>query len=210
LRVAYCPDAARRDLDVVTGKIQPEDVTFDAEGVLWRNEVRARHLVCCQGHESLDYPWFNSVPLRRAKGEILSLRIPGLHEPRIVSRDKWLLPDGDHFQAGSTFTWDAADRAPTAAGREEIEAGLGVMLPLSWEVTSHVAAIRPMANRGKPILGTHPAQPALAFLNGFGAKGALLAPWAAVHLMNHLENGTPVDAEVDVRQFFLLDKGSAG
>lgn len=203
LRVADFLDAARRDLDVGSGKIQPADVSFDSEGVLWRNEIRARCLICCLGHESLDYPWFNSVPLRRAKGEILSLRIPDFEETRIVSRDKWLLPAGEeNFQAGSTFTWDPTDSAPTAAGRAEIEAGLGAMLPMSWEITGHVAAIRPMANRGRPILGAHPTQPGLAFLNGFGAKGALLAPWAAAHLLDHLESGTPVDPDVDVRRFF--------
>ena len=167
------------------------------------NEVEARVVVFCQGFEGARNPLFSKVPLRPGKGEILDLRIPNLDEPRIVNRGKWLLKlEGSNFQAGSNFAWDDLSLEPTEAGRAEIENGLREMLKIEFEVTGARAAIRPMGFHGKPRLGRHPELPNLAFFNGLGSKGVLLAPFFARQLLDHLEDGKPLDSEVDIAQFW--------
>lgn len=168
------------------------------------NEFEARFFVFCQGFEGSRNPLFANVPLRPGKGEILDLRIPNLDEPRIVNRGKkWLLPLGDsNFQAGSNFVWDDLSLDPTAAGRAEIESGLREMLKINFEITGARAAIRPMGFHGKPRLGRHPEFANVAFFNGLGSKGVLLAPFFARQLLDHLEDGKPLDSEVDIAQFW--------
>ena len=53
-----------------------------------------------------------------------------------------------------------------------------------------------------PVVGRHPAMTRLGLLNGLGSKGALHAPALARQWVNHLTEGVPFDAEVDVARFF--------
>ncbi len=165
--------------------------------------VKASQVVWCQGFEATRNGPFAWLPMRSGKGQILDLSIPGFAETRIVNGGKWLLPmGGDRYRTGSTFEWDATDPSPNAAGREELEAALAEILRLPFQVHESEAAFRPMAKQGHPILGTHPQEPGQAIFNGLGAKGVLLAPFFARQLLDHLETGSPVDREVDVRGYW--------
>jgi glycine oxidase len=182
---------------------------FSSEGFYRQGEfedfkdAEARFFVFCQGFEGSRNPLFENVPLRSGKGEILELRIPDFDEQRIVNRGKWLLPLGDEkFRAGSTFAWDDLTCEPTTAGRAEIEIGLREMLKVDYEITRAESAIRPMGFHGKPRLGHHPENPKMAYFNGLGSKGVLLAPYFAQQLLEHLEDEKPLDAEVDIAQFW--------
>lgn len=185
------------------GELHFEELALGSGGVTW-NGVRARHVVWCQGHESRLAPPFDWVPIRPGKGEILHLRVPDLDESRIINRKKWLLPAEEPgvFRSGSTFDWDHADTELTEAGRTEIEEGLQAYLKRDFEVTGQEAAVRPMANQGRPLLGVHPEMPQCVNFNGLGAKGALLAPYYSAQLLDHLESGTPLDAEVEICRFW--------
>ncbi len=185
-------------------------IHFDSLGALLAERVEwpgslpgANQVVWCQGHHSRGCGPFDWVPVRPGKGEILELEIPELHERRILNRKHWLAPESaDLYLAGSTFDWDRKDTEPTAAGQAEIEAGLQGFLKAPYRVVGRKAGIRAMANQGRPLLGTHPDHPRMAFLNGLGAKGALLAPYCARLLFDHLENGTPLDPGIDIRRFW--------
>lgn len=167
------------------------------------DEVEARCVVFCQGSEGRDHPLFDRVPLRPGKGEILDLNILDLAEHRIVNRGKWLLPLGEgRFRAGATFTWDQTTCEPTADGRAEIESGLREMLKIDFAVTGASAAFRPMGFRGIPRLGRHPEVTRTAYFNGLGSKGVLVAPFFARQLLDHLEDGKPLDREVDIARFW--------
>ncbi len=185
------------------GELDFEELTLERGSVTW-NGVRAKHVVWCQGHESRLAPPFDWVSIRPGKGEILHLRVPDLNESRIINRKKWLLPAEKTgvFRSGSTFDWEHADTKPTEAGRAEIEEGLRVYLKRDFEVTGQEAAVRPMANQGRPLLGVHPEMPQCVYFNGLGAKGALLAPYYAAQLLDHLESGAPIDQEVDICRFW--------
>jgi glycine oxidase len=181
----------------------PGDVELLADGVrLPRLEVEARGLVFCRGFAPGSDPWFTGIRFNAAKGEILTLSIPDLREERVVHRGIWLAPvGGDIFRCGSTYTWEDLSREPTAAGRAEIESRLRAFLRLPFEVIDHQAAVRPVIDAGFPVLGRHPKFPQLAYFNGLGSKGSLLAPFFAEHLAACLAGEREPDAEVDVRRF---------
>src|ERR1043165_6077278 len=111
---------------------------------------------------------------------MLTLRVPGLREERVVHRGIWLAPVGEGiFRAGSTYTWEPLDSTPTPEGRAEIEAKLRAFLKLPYEVLDHRAAVRPVIDAGYPVLGRHPEHPQLAYFNGLGSKGSLMSPFFA-------------------------------
>ena len=167
--------------------------------VLPRLGVAARRIVFCQGIDANDNPWFLDVQFKPAKGEILTLRIPGLKEDRVVHRGVWLAPLGNEiFRAGSTYEWNQLDSQPTTQGRDEILFKLREFLRLPFEVIGHQAAVRPIHRNQYPVLGVHPVYPQLGYFNGLGSKGSLHAPFFARQFAKALSDGGPIDRDVDL------------
>jgi glycine/D-amino acid oxidase-like deaminating enzyme len=199
-------DASRelfaRDGGYRAGDIHPDDeLELTPDGVLLpRLELAARAMIFCQGMAAAGTGWFRSVRFRPAKGEILTLHVPGLSEERVLNRGVWLAPAGDGFyRAGSTYDRDNLDCTPTPAGREEVCSRLREFLRLPIEVVGHAAAVRPIVDDRKPVLGLHPAEGRIGFFNGLGSKGALLAPFFAAHFAGFLAGEHPLDPEVNLR-----------
>lgn len=168
-----------------------------------RLAVEASALILCRGFASDPDPWFDRVPFRAAKGEILTLRIPGYRETRTVHRGLWLAPaDGECYLCGSTYTWERLDYLPTAQGRSEIERRLARFLRLPYAVTDHRAAVRPVIDAGYPTIGRHPVYPQIGYFNGLGSKGSLLAPFFAAQLVACWETERRPDPVVDVQRYF--------
>ena len=80
----------------VTVSLDPErDLVLNDNRVsIPRLGVHARRLIFCEGAALTSNPWFRGVVLKPAKGEILTVRIPGLTEERVVHRGVWLAPLG--------------------------------------------------------------------------------------------------------------------
>lgn len=183
-----------------------EDELIVEDGrVRWRG-VEAQRLVLCQGHEGAASRFFDWVPFRSAKGEILDLEFddpPAGGDQRILNGGAWLVPlEGGGFRAGSTYSWHALDSIPTAVGRLDIEERLRRFLLPGFRVTGHRAAVRPIINASRVLVGTHPAREPVAFFNGLGSKGSMNAPFFADVLAGHLVDGVPLDEAIDLRRNF--------
>ncbi len=153
--------------------------------------VEAKQVVFCQGLAAGDHPWGGGIRFAPAKGEVLTLRVPGLAEDRVIHRGVWLAPvGGDVFLAGATYDRSDLTPTPTVRGRAHIEGRLREFLRLPFEVIGHSAGIRPVVQGGKPVFGWHPQASQLAFFNGLGSKGALLAPFLAAQLVEQLTSST--------------------
>ena len=146
-------------------------------------------------------------PSRCAKGEILTVRAAAWDEGQIrIGAGGWLVPQGGGvFKVGSTYEWDELDEQPTAKGRlrvEEIAARLG---GANFEVTGHVAGLRPILRRSQPLIG--PLGNGAWMFNGLGSKGSLYAPGMAARLADWLIEGLEPEPDVDFR-VFLKQSGS--
>lgn len=161
--------------------------------------MTAKTVVFCQGFWNVENPLFRPIRFTPAKGEILTLRIPDLSEDRIVNRGVWLVrTHGDTFLAGSTYTRDALDHSPTAAGHDEICGRLREFLRLPFEVIDHKAAVRPIVDQRKVLLGLLPHEPRIGFFNGLSSKGSLWAPHFAGQFADVLTDRGELDVEVDL------------
>ena len=183
----------------LTADIAPAEVSADDDGVTAAG-LRARHLIFCQGHEASANPFFPWLRWKSAKGEILNLHAPALTDHRILNSRGWFLPLGrdGQFRAGSTYEWNDLTTTPTAAARAEIESRLHRLLRVPFTITGHEAAVRPIINESKALIGRHPVHPRLAIFNGLGSKGVLHAPHFAAQLADCLVQGKPVEYEADV------------
>lgn len=183
-----------------------QDIKLEADRVqLPRLGVTADKIVFCQGIQAQHNPWFETVPFEGVKGEILTLKIPGLTERRVVNRGVWLAHwKEDLYRAGSTYDRDNLDCEPTAAGREEITRRLAEFLKLPFEVVDHRAAVRPVIRGRVPVLGLHPQQPQIGFFNGFASKGSLQTPWMAKHFVDILEGKCSPEKQLDLSRKLKL------
>ena len=178
----------------------PSDIEMNADRVsVPRMGVVAKTMIFCEGAAATHNPWFHEVQFKPAKGEILTLRIPGYIEGRVIHRGVWLAPVGDDlFKAGATYDWKNLDSNPTPAGRDEIVANLKDLLRMPFEVVSHQAAVRPIHRNQYPVMGLHPSKPQLGFFNGLGSKGSLQAPFFADQFARALMKNGGIDPEVDL------------
>ncbi|MFP4616221.1 MAG: NAD(P)/FAD-dependent oxidoreductase [Thiohalorhabdus sp.] len=185
------------------GVVDPEDVMVGPAGAAW-GELRADRVVFCEGYRVRENPWFHWLPLTPVKGEVVGGRLPGGLPERPVNRKVTLVPRGDQaFLLGSTFDRHQVDEIPTHAGREELLAHLPALLGErpEVEVTEHRAGIRPAPADHHPLLGCHPREPRACVLNGLGARGALIGPYYAERLAEHLVDGAPLPPKADIARF---------
>lgn len=180
------------------------DVIIEPAGVrLPGLEIRCARLIFCQGYQPTAAPWFAPVRFNPAKGEILTLSIPQLTEPRVVHRGIWLAPvDGGTFRAGATFEWKQLDPRPTKAAKAEMIQQLGELLRVPFEVIDQQAAVRPTMHDFVPVVGLHPDYPRIGIFNGLGTRGALWAPRLAEQFAVRLTGGPDLSSEVHVQRWF--------
>jgi glycine/D-amino acid oxidase-like deaminating enzyme len=148
-------------------------------------------IVFCDGWRGQDNPFFPNLPFRVAKGEALLLRFPGIPEHELptdmLKKTVLLAPLGDGtFWAGSTYRWHFSDTRPGDEGREFLLGYLREMLAAPFEITGHVAGIRPTTMDRRPLLEQSLLEPRMFMFNGLGTKGTLLAPLLAEEMAERL------------------------
>lgn len=188
---------------LVEGRVDPNELECGENGVLWRGML-FKKVVFAEGWMGCGNSFFPEVPFKPAKGEMLTL-IPKMPQPdfprAIVNRGKWILPMPDGtFRAGSSYSWDKFDDVPTEAGRAAILSMLGEFVKVDFTIADQKAGVRPIVKDYRPVLGCSKKNSRIAIMNGLGSKGVLAGPWLAGCLLDHLENGKPLD-EMDVARF---------
>lgn len=181
------------------GEVLPGELDVQPHAVEWAGRS-FEAAVFCIGWEAARHPWFDWVPFRSAQGTVLKLRADTGGENRILNRGCWLLPHSDGLlRAGPTY--DLKFKSPCEPAPDTVAAledKLRGLFKGSWEVLGSQTGVRPIIQGRKALLGRHPARRRVAFLNGLGSKGVLRAPWAARVLVEHLLDGAPLDAGLDL------------
>ena len=143
------------------------------------------------------------MPFRSAKGEVLDIAIDGFGDNRVINSGGWVLPLADgRFRAGSTYSWHDLDTVVTKAGRQRIVKNLRRLLVPPFAVLDQRAAVRPVINASKVLMGLHPTAERVGFFNGLGSKGVLNGPYFAQQLAAHLVEGAPIEEGADLRKNF--------
>ncbi len=159
-------------------------------------------IVYCEGYRAAQNPFFPDLSWQLAKGEALLIRFADPRANQItdmLKKTSLIAPlGGGLFWAGGSYQWHYPDLEPSVGERDYILQRLGEMLQAPFEVVGHSAGVRPSVKDRRPFLGESQILSKVYIFNGLGTKGALLAPFWAEHLANHLLQGAPIDATVAV------------
>lgn len=187
------------------------DKVIREEGKWHYEEYSFDKLICCEGHQYAKNPYFNWLPFKLCKGQVLLIKCAGLPKEFILKKGVYLVHQyEDVFKVGASYEWNYDDEKPNDIGREMLIEKVKQMIALPFEVVHQDAGIRPTTRDRAAILGKHPEQEQLYILNGLGTKGMLQAPHLAQHLAAHLVEGVHLFPEVDVARFsaFYLNSQS--
>jgi glycine/D-amino acid oxidase-like deaminating enzyme len=177
------------NLIVKSDSFQYNDFTFD-------------HVVFCQGTAIDQNKFTSNIRLKPAKGEILSIESEEKIADMIPQNGVFLLPISDNkYRIGSNFTWNKLDNIPTEEAKLEIIQKLSKWYKAPFEITQHVAGIRPSSLDRRPILGRLDCHPNAFILNGFGSKGVSHAPYYSKMLSKLIYDNGGIENEVDVNRF---------
>ena len=176
-------------------------LTQHFQGVSYK-DWQANSVVFAEGYGLKSNPFFNYLPLEGTKGEVITMKIPGLNEEAIIKSGVFIIPLGeDLYRVGSTYFWRDKTHGPTEAAKTFLLERLERFMTLPYEIVSHVSGVRPTVSDRRPLVGQHPEYKNLFVLNGMGSRGVLTAPTAANALSSYIYDGIAIDPEMDVARF---------
>jgi glycine oxidase len=168
--------------------------------------LSAKQIVFCEGPLVEKNPFFSWVPMRLAKGELITVEFQSeLMSNEIFNKNGFLMDIGNNrYRCGATYEWDELTPAVTPEGLAELKTRLKGMTDQEYTIIAHEAGVRPSSFDRRPVLGEHPAIKGMFILNGLGTKGVMLAPWFAAKFVNFCRQEAPLDPEVNVSRFYRL------
>ena len=166
------------------------------------NSIEARNIVFAEGYGISKNPFFNYLPLKGTKGELLIIHAPKLKIDFVLKSSVFVIPIGaDNYIIGATYNREDKTNNPTNLGKEELLTKLETFLNCEFEVIDHVAGIRPTVSDRRPLIGIHKEYKNMFLLNGLGTRGVMIAPYVAKQLFDFIENGQLLDKEVNIERF---------
>lgn len=176
-------------------------IEFFDYAIQYKN-IDTRHIIFAEGFGLYKNPFFSYLPLDGTKGELFIIKAPDLDLDVIVNTSVFILPLGNAlFKVGATYNWKDKTDIPTQEGKEELLERIKEIIICDFEIVEHFAGVRPTVKDRRPLIGTHHSNKSLHILNGLGTRGVMLGPSMAKDLFNSIENGIPLNPEIDIQRF---------
>jgi glycine oxidase len=165
-------------------------------------EYQAGKILFAEGFKLLSNPYFKNLPLQGNKGEVLTIKVPGLKLDYIIKSSVFLMAyTDDLFWVGATYDGEELSDGPTLSAKEFLTSRLERFLNLPYEIVEHTYGVRPTTIDRRPFVGVHKDYKNYAVFNGMGSRAVLMAPWAAQQLFNSLYKDQQLDPEIDIQRF---------
>ncbi|WP_317899266.1 NAD(P)/FAD-dependent oxidoreductase [Aurantibacillus circumpalustris] len=188
---------------IINEKFDHSELQLTSEKLTYKEAV-AKNIIFCEGYMVKENPLFNWIPLKPAKGEILTIKVPKLKSKNSIFNRNGFIMDVEEglYRVGATYEWDDLTETPTEKGFQELQEKIKSMLDCDYTLLKHEAGIRPSSKDRRPIIGAHPKLKNAYVFNGLGTKGVMLAPYFAKNFVNSFLNKEPLHKEVDVKRFY--------
>ncbi|MFT6747098.1 MAG: glycine oxidase [Glaciecola sp.] len=171
------------------------------EGCWEYKNIKCKGVIFCEGAHSVHNPYFSWLPLKPAKGDIITIFAPELKQEYVLKKNIFVLPlGGDKYQVGATYDWKDLTWNPSESALTYLTEKLKTIINVPFEVISQKAGIRPTAHDRRVLMGEHPDEKGLYVLNGLGTKGVLLAPLASKEFANFVVNGVELNDEMNIQR----------
>ena len=168
------------------------------------NSLSANNIIFCDGHLITKNPYFNWIPMKPAKGDVLTIECKALKLTQdIFNKGFFIMPLGNHlYKVGATYEWNELNDTPTEKGKDELLKKLNTVITSPYKIVSHDAGVRPSVIDRRLVVGKHPELKNIYVFNGLGTKAVMLAPYFAKQLVNHIKSQTSIDLEVNPNRFY--------
>ncbi|MDB2462549.1 FAD-binding oxidoreductase [Algibacter sp.] len=188
---------------LVESRFNYETLNITDESVNYK-DITARYIVFAEGSGIRLNPFFSTLPLNPAKGELLTIHAPGLNIDFVLKAGVFLIPLGeDLYIVGATYEWKDLSYDTTNKAKEALLEKLDKLIDCSYKVVHQVAGIRPTVKDRRPLVGRHDVHKNVFVLNGLGTRGVMIGPYVAKQLYNFIEHNEALEKEVDITRFNL-------
>lgn len=185
----------------INGTFDYNDLIVKQDSISYNN-ITANHIVFCEGFGIKTNPYFNNLPLNGTKGELIKIKAPKLKMEFSLKASVFLIPEGDDvYSVGATYNWEDKTNTPTPEAKQELVDKVKSFLKCDFEVISQNAGIRPTVKDRRPLVGTHKKHNNIHVLNGLGTRGVMIGPYVAEQLYKNIEEGIPLNPEIDISRF---------
>ncbi|MFT6716095.1 MAG: glycine oxidase [Saprospiraceae bacterium] len=165
------------------------------------NDIQCQGVIFCEGAHNEHNPYFSWLPLKPAKGDIITISAPELNQSFILKKNIFVLPLGEHkYQVGATYNWKDLSWEPSDSGLQYLTEKLKTIINVPFEVINRKAGVRPTAHDRRVLMGEHPDKKGMFVLNGLGTKGVLLAPLAAKEFSEFLVDHATLNKEMNIER----------
>lgn len=181
-------------------KFDYNKIEFKENGVEWEG-YGAKKIIFCEGYQSINNPYFDWLPFKLTKGEVLTVNFKNLKIDHAINKGAFLLPFDGNYKFGATYNWDDVDNDSTEEGKVELLKRAKRFIDDDITVLEHKAGVRPTVSDRRPLLGVHPKHKQLAVFNGMGTKGVMLAPYFANKMVRLILHNEELPSEVNINRF---------
>ncbi|MFZ9473710.1 MAG: NAD(P)/FAD-dependent oxidoreductase [Bacteroidia bacterium] len=171
--------------------------------------LKSKYIIFCEGYRVSENPFFNWIPLKPVKGELITLESETLtFTNAILNSNGFLIPQTNgEYTLGATYTWDFNDEAPSLEGYQALKEKAESMVKTPFKLKAPRGGIRPASSDRRPIIGRHPVYEPLLVCNGLGAKGVMLAPFILKQLFEHITQSLWLDDAIAIKRFYKKYSG---
>jgi len=195
-------------------KFEYDDLSVSENAVSYQN-IDAQKIIFCEGHQATNNPYFNWLPFKLTKGELITIQLKSEHVipiDKVINKGVFILPLGnDTYKVGATYEWVDLTVQPTEKGKVALIDKLKKVIRVPFDIIEHQAGIRPTVLDRRPLIGLHPIHSTIGIFNGMGTKGVMLAPYFAKQFSLFLNGRAGLPDEVNCKRFIkgqLFDKGN--
>jgi len=197
---AYKSDLLKKGL-LIEESFKYDELNTKNEEVVYK-DIMSKHIVFAEGFGLVKNPFFKNLPLLPAKGELLIIKAPNLKIDYVLKSGVFLIPLGrECYIVGATYEWKDLSNKTTDKAKEILLGKLKKLLACDFEIINQVAGVRPTVKDRRPLVGQHHRHENMFVLNGLGTRGVMIGPYVAKQLYNFVENGTPLEKEIDIKRF---------
>jgi len=189
---------------ILNEKVNYHEIVILENGISYKGNTASK-IIFCEGWLIKNNPWFDYIPMKPVKGEILTINISDKKFNSIISGGLFSVPrkEGD-YKVGSNYNWKELNEIPTESLKKDFVNEISQILDVtSISVTNHEAGIRPASHDRRPIIGQHPKFENLFLFNGLGARGVALAPFTSNFLVQNLIAKSEIPSEINLNRFSI-------
>lgn len=187
---------------ILNEKVNYQEIIISNDNVSYK-ENKASKIIFCEGWLIKNNPWFEYIPMKPVKGEILTINIADKKFNSIITGGLFSVPriEGD-YKVGSNYNWKELNEISTESIKSDFTNEISEILDTKTiTITNHVAGIRPASHDRRPIIGQHPKFENLFLFNGLGARGVALAPFTSNFLVQNLISKSEIPSEININRF---------